>query len=90
VKHLTYLTQIGDVEVVLGDDWVVKVVGSGIVSFQRESLPPMLLREVLYVLVLKKNLLSVSAIEEKGYMRCCIVMGRCYFSPRGLVSLRPK
>jgi hypothetical protein len=32
-EHLTNLTQIGDVEVVLGDDRVVKAVGCGIVSF---------------------------------------------------------
>jgi hypothetical protein len=62
-EHLTYLTQIRDVEVVLGYDWVVKVVGCGTISFQRESLPPMLLTEVLYVPGLKKNLVSVSAIE---------------------------
>jgi hypothetical protein len=52
-EHLTDLTQIGDLEVVLGDDRVVKVVGSGTVSFQRESQPPMLLRDVLYVPGLK-------------------------------------
>jgi hypothetical protein len=46
---------------------VVKAVGSGKISFQRESLPPMLLREVLYVPGLKKNLISVSSIEERGY-----------------------
>jgi hypothetical protein len=66
-EHLTDLTQIGDVEVVLGDDRVVKAVGCRTVSFQRESLPPMSLTEVLYVLGLKKNLVSVSAIEERGY-----------------------
>jgi hypothetical protein len=66
-EHLTDLTQIGDLEVVLGDDRVVKVVGSGTISFQRESLPPMLLREVLYAPGLKKNLISVSAIEERRY-----------------------
>jgi hypothetical protein len=32
-EHLTDLTQIGDVEVVLGDDRVVKAVGCGTVSF---------------------------------------------------------
>ena len=46
---------------------MVKAVGSETVYFQRESLPPMLLREVLYVHGLKKNLVSVSAIEERGY-----------------------
>jgi hypothetical protein len=52
--------------VVLGDDSVVGAVGCGTVSFQRESLPPMLLRDVLYVLGLKKNLVSVSTIEDRG------------------------
>jgi hypothetical protein len=32
-EHLIDLTEIGDVEVVLGDDRVVMVVGCGIVSF---------------------------------------------------------
>jgi hypothetical protein len=66
-EHLTDLTQIGDVEVVFGDDRVIKAVGCGTVSFQRESLPPMLLKEVLYGPGLKKNLVSVSAIEERCY-----------------------
>ena len=57
----------GNVEVVLGDDREVKVVGCGIVSFRRESLPPMTMTKVLYVSDLKKNLVSVSTIEEKGY-----------------------
>jgi hypothetical protein len=43
-EHLTDLTEIGDVKVVLGDDWVVKAVGCGNVSFQRESLPPLVER----------------------------------------------
>jgi hypothetical protein len=66
-EHLTDLTQCEDTEVVLGDDREVKVAGCGTVSFRRESLPPMILMEVLYVLGLKKNLVSVSTIEEKGY-----------------------
>jgi hypothetical protein len=66
-EHLTDLTQIGDVEVVLGDDREVKAIGCGTISFQRESLPPRSLTEVLYVPGLKKNLVSVFAIEERGY-----------------------
>jgi hypothetical protein len=66
-EHLTDLTQCGDAEVVLGDDREVKVAGCGTVSFRRESLPPMALTKVLYVPGLKKNLVSVSTIEEKGY-----------------------
>jgi hypothetical protein len=66
-EHLTDLTQCGDTEVVLGDDREVKVAGCGTVSFRRESLPPMILTEVLYVPGLKENLVSISTIEEKGY-----------------------
>ena len=35
--------------------------------FQRESLPPLAVSEVLYVPGLKKNLIFVSTIEDKGY-----------------------
>jgi hypothetical protein len=66
-EHLTDLTEMGNVEVVLGDDREVKVVGSRTVSFQRECLPPMTLKEVMYVPGLKKNLGLVYTIEEKGY-----------------------
>jgi hypothetical protein len=54
-EHVTDLTEIRYVEVVLGDDREVRAVGYGTVSFQRESLPPMTLTEVLYVPGLKKN-----------------------------------
>jgi hypothetical protein len=66
-EYFIDLTKIGDLELVVRDDLVAKEIGSGIISFQRESLPPMLLRDVLYVLVLKKNLVSVSTIEHRGY-----------------------
>jgi hypothetical protein len=66
-ENLIDITHIGDVEVVLRYDQVVKEIGCGTISFQRESLPPMSLREVLYVSGLKKNLVSFSAIEEMGY-----------------------
>jgi hypothetical protein len=58
-EYFIDLTEIGDLEVVLGDDSVVKVVGSGTLSFQRESVPPMLVRDVLYVPGLKKNLILI-------------------------------
>jgi hypothetical protein len=63
-EHLIDLTQCGDVEVVIGYDREVKVAGCGTVSFRRESLPPMTLTEVLYVPGLKKNLVSVSILED--------------------------
>jgi hypothetical protein len=66
-EYITDLIEIGDLDVVFGDDSGVKEVGSGIISFQMESLPPMLLRYFLYVLGLKKNFISVSTIEDRGY-----------------------
>jgi hypothetical protein len=81
-EHLTDLTETGNVEVVLGDDREVKVVGSGTVSFHRESLPPLTLAEVLYVPGLKKNLVSVSTIEEKGY-EVLFRDGQVLLFPRG-------
>ena len=56
-----------DVEVVLGDDRVVRAVGVGTLTFQRESKPPLKVTEVLYVPGMRKNLISVSALEDKGY-----------------------
>ena len=54
-----------DVKVVLGDDSTVRVVGHGTITFQRESMNPMVLRDVLYVPGLKKNLVFVSMIEDQ-------------------------
>ena len=56
-----------NLEVVFGDEQIVRAVGVGTISFQRESLPPLEVSEVLYVPGLKKNLILVSTIEDKGY-----------------------
>ena len=45
-----------ELEVVLGDNTVVRAVGRGTVHFERESMQPMFLRDALYVPGLKKNL----------------------------------
>jgi hypothetical protein len=58
------------------------VAGCGTISFRRESLPPMNLTVVLYVLVLKKNLVLVSTIEEKGY-EILFSDGKVLLFPRG-------
>jgi hypothetical protein len=57
-----------ELDIILGDNRVVSVVEIGTVIFQRESLHPLKLLEVLYVPSLKKNLVSVSCIEDKGYV----------------------
>ena len=71
-----------NLEVELGDERIVRAVGVGTVSFQRESLPPLAVSEILYVPGLKKNIISVSTIEDKGYevtFRC----GQLIMYPRG-------
>ena len=67
-QYFTDLTETRlDLEVVLGDNSSVKVVGRGTVSFERDHGESMKLRDVLYVPRLKKNLVSVSTIEDRGF-----------------------
>ena len=56
-----------DLEVVLGDDTVVRAIGCGTISPHREPMEPMALRDVLYVPGMKKSLVSVSTIEGRGF-----------------------
>jgi hypothetical protein len=51
----------------LGDDKCYKIEGVGSISFRMESGARLHVDEVLYVLGLKKNLLSVVTLEDKGY-----------------------
>ena len=82
-EHFTYLTKSDlDLEVVLGDDTKVKAVGRGTVSFQRESQEPLMMRDVLCVPGLKKNLISVSTIEDRGY-EVIFRDGQVLISPKG-------
>ena len=50
----------------MGDYTMVRVVGRGTFHFDRESMYPMFLRDVLYVPGLKNNVVSVSTIEVRG------------------------
>jgi len=49
------------------NDGKYRAKGTGIVRFERELGNPMFLRDVLYIPGLKKNLISVLALEDKGY-----------------------
>eukprot|EP00253_Pinus_taeda_P021784 PITA_21784 len=51
----------------MGDNERYSVLGVGMVAFQREHGAPLTLTYVMYVLGLKKNLVSVVLLEEKGY-----------------------
>ena len=54
-------------QVELGDDKCYKIEGVGSISFKLESRARLHVDEVLYVPGLKKNLLSVATLEDKGY-----------------------
>lgn len=55
------------VHIELGDNGKYTTKGVGTVSFERESGNSLLLRDVLYVPGLTKNLVSVATLEDKGY-----------------------
>jgi hypothetical protein len=66
-EHLTDLRDTKVMmEITLRDDSLVRVVGIGIVTFQRDAMPPISFRDVLYVPGLKKNLISVSTLQDRG------------------------
>eukprot|EP00253_Pinus_taeda_P021218 PITA_21218 len=55
------------VHIEMGDDGRYSAIGIGTVSFERESGKPFILKEVIHVPGLKKNLISVAMLEDKGY-----------------------
>ena len=70
-------------EILRGDDYAYHTKGVRTVKFERESGKPLHLSGVLYVPGLKKNLVSVSALEDKGY-EVSFKDRRAYIKPRGL------
>ena len=56
-----------NLEIVLGDDMKYPVKGVGNVSLKLNQGNTIHLQDVLYVPDLKKNLVSISAMEDKGY-----------------------
>jgi hypothetical protein len=55
-------------QVELGDDKRYKIEGVGSISFKLESGVRLHVDEVLYVPGLKKNLISIATLEDKGYV----------------------
>jgi hypothetical protein len=67
-EHLTDLVEKESrLHVVLGDNARYTVKGVGTSSFKLDSDIPLQLSEVLYVPGMKRNLVSVSVVEDKGY-----------------------
>eukprot|EP00253_Pinus_taeda_P027581 PITA_27581 len=69
-------------EVVLGDDSIVRAVGVGALTFDRGPKPPLKVSNVLYVSGMKKNLIFVSALEDRGY-DVLFSKGQVLIYPRG-------
>ena len=66
----------------LGDDYQYPIKESGEASYKLDSSKSMKMKDVLYVLGLKKNLLSVSTLDAKGF-RVAFVDGQVLLWPRG-------
>jgi hypothetical protein len=69
-------------KVKLGDDYQCPIKGVGEASYKLNSGKPMKMKEVLYVPGLKKNLLSISALDKKGF-RVAFIDGQVFMWPRG-------
>ena len=59
--------QKSSVEVEMGDETTYSIQGIGSTSFRLGSDTNLKITEILYVLGIKKNLLLVSALEDKGF-----------------------
>ena len=54
------------IEISLGDDRVVRVAGVRTVAFQRDGMPPISFTDAHYVPGMKKNLISISTLQDRG------------------------
>lgn len=62
----------------MGDDGKYSVTGLGTITFKMENWAPLTLKNVMYVPELKKNLVSVSMLEDRGY-DVVFSKGKCSF-----------
>ena len=51
----------------MGDNKKYSVTGLDTINFQREHGAPLTLKNVIYVPVLKKNLVSIAMLKDRGY-----------------------
>ena len=51
----------------MGNDRRYNAIGIGTINFKRDSSKPFQLKYVMHVLGLKKNLVSVTMLEDRGY-----------------------
>ena len=69
-------------KVKLGDDYQYPIKGSGEASYKLESGKYMKMKDVLFVPGLKKNLLSISALDPK-FMRIAFIDGQVLMWSKG-------
>ena len=69
-------------KVKLGDDYQYPIKGSGESSYKLDLGNSLKMKNVLFVLGLKNNLLSISALDAKG-MRVSFVDGQVLMWPKG-------
>jgi len=55
------------IHIKLGDNERYNATEIGTITFQRESRSPLKLKDVMFILALKKNLISVVVLEDRGY-----------------------
>ena len=65
----------------LGDDYQYPIKGIGEASYKLDSGKPIKMKDVLHVPGLKKNLLSISALNAKGF-RVAFVDGQVLVAKR--------
>jgi hypothetical protein len=70
------------IEISLGDDRVVRVAGVGTTAFQRDGMPPISFTDVLYVPGMKKNLILVSTLQDRG-LQVTLIDTDVLIHPRG-------
>jgi hypothetical protein len=69
-------------KVTLGDDYQYPIKGVGESNYKLCSGTPMKMKDVLYVPGLTKNLLSILALEKKGF-RVTFIDGEFFMRPKG-------
>ena len=66
----------------LGDEYQYTIKGIGESRYKLDSRTSMKMKEVLYVLGLKKNLLSISSLDKKGF-RVAFIDGKVLMWSKG-------
>jgi len=69
-------------EISLEDVSLVRVVGIGIVTFRRDGMPPISFSDVPYVPGLKKNLILVSTLQDRG-LEVSFIGTKVFIQPKG-------